>query len=83
MLPPALPTREGFIGDGDAISVCVVYLRARGILPYGPAHVTVFDFDQRICNAVARFADRERLGIESAIVRWVLPVPGARRDSMR
>lgn len=53
--------RLAFIGDGDAISVCVVYLQARGILPYGPAHVTVFDFDQRICNAVTRFADQERL----------------------
>jgi predicted methyltransferase len=50
-----------FIGDGDAISVCVVYLQARGILPYGPTHVTVFDFDERICNAVTRFADQERL----------------------
>jgi predicted methyltransferase len=53
--------RLAFIGDGDAISVCVVYLQARGILPYGPAHVTVFDFDERICNAVTRFADQERL----------------------
>ncbi len=53
--------RLAFIGDGDAISVCVVYLQARGILPYGPTHVTVFDFDERICNAVTRFADQERL----------------------
>lgn len=53
--------RLAFIGDGDAISVCAVYLRARGILPYGPDHVTVFDFDERICNAVLRFADHERL----------------------
>ncbi len=53
--------RLAFIGDGDAISVCVIYLRARGILPYGPKHVTVFDFDERICNAVTRFADQERL----------------------
>jgi len=53
--------RLAFIGDGDAISVCVVYLQARGIIPYGPEQVTVFDFDERICNAVLRFADRERL----------------------
>jgi predicted methyltransferase len=53
--------RLAFIGDSDAISVCVVYLQARQILPYGPAHVTVFDFDERICNAVTRFADQERL----------------------
>lgn len=52
-----------FIGDGDAISVCIAYLGHREILPYGPASVTVFDFDERICNAVSRFADRE--GIET------------------
>jgi N4-bis(aminopropyl)spermidine synthase len=50
-----------FIGDGDAISVCVAYLRHREILPYGPRSVTLFDFDERIVNAVARFADRERI----------------------
>src|ERR1041385_5730358 len=41
-----------FIGDGDAISVCVAYLHAREILPYGPSSIVVFDFDERICNAV-------------------------------
>ena len=53
--------RLAFIGDGDAISVCVAYLRERRILPYGPASVTVFDFDERIVNAVTRFADGERI----------------------
>jgi hypothetical protein len=33
--------------------VCVVYLQARGILPYGPASVNVFDFDERICITLA------------------------------
>src|SRR5258707_12709954 len=46
--------RLAFIGDGDAISVCVAYLRHRGILAYGPSEIAVFDFDQRIANAVAR-----------------------------
>jgi N4-bis(aminopropyl)spermidine synthase len=50
-----------FIGDGDAISVCVAYLHARGIVNYGPCEITVFDFDECICSAVKRFADRERL----------------------
>ena len=50
-----------FIGDGDAISVCVAYLKAREIIDYGPAEIVVFDFDERICNAVERFADRERI----------------------
>lgn len=53
--------RLAFIGDGDAISVCVAYLHHREILPYGPSEIVVFDFDQRICNAVERFADKERL----------------------
>lgn len=48
-----------FIGDGDAISVCVAYLQARDIWSYGPHKVMVFDFDERIVNAVKRFADRE------------------------
>lgn len=53
--------RIAFIGDGDAISVCVAYLHHREILPYGPSRIVVFDFDERICNAVTRFADKERL----------------------
>jgi predicted methyltransferase len=53
--------RLAFIGDGDAISVCVAYLHKRGILDYGPSEIVVFDFDERICNAVTRFADRESL----------------------
>jgi predicted methyltransferase len=53
--------RLAFIGDGDAISVCVAYLHARGILSYGPSRILVFDFDERICNAITRFADKERI----------------------
>lgn len=53
--------RLAFIGDGDAISVCVAYLHKRGILDYGPSRITVFDFDERIVGAVERFADKERL----------------------
>lgn len=56
-----------FIGDGDAISVCVAYLKHKGIFDYGPSEITVFDFDQRICGAVNRFADRERLETLTAI----------------
>jgi predicted methyltransferase len=50
-----------FIGDGDGISVSVPYLMARGILHQGPSETMVFDFDERICSAVERFADQERL----------------------
>ena len=53
--------RLAFIGDGDAISVCVAYLRAREVLNFGPSHITVFDFDERTVEAVMNFADRERI----------------------
>jgi predicted methyltransferase len=64
--------RLAFIGDGDAISVCVAYLHHRGILPYGPARIVVYDFDERICNAVTRFADIERLETLSSTLYNVL-----------
>lgn len=51
--------RLAFIGDGDAISVCVAYLQAKGILTFGPTQITVFDFDERTVNAVNRFAEKE------------------------
>lgn len=47
--------RLAFIGDGDA-SVCVAYLQRRGIVDYGPSKIVVFDFDERICSSVKRFA---------------------------
>ena len=50
-----------FIGDGDAISVCVAYLKARGVFDYGPEEITVFDFDERMVRAITRFADKEQI----------------------
>ena len=60
--------RLAFIGDGDAISVCTAYLTAKGILDTGPAHITVFDFDERIVQAVTRFADKERIDNLDAVL---------------
>src|SRR5882757_9326977 len=58
--------RLAFIGDGDAISVCVAYLQKREIISYGPSEIVVFDFDERVCGAVTRFADAEQLASLSA-----------------
>lgn len=60
--------RLAFIGDGDAISVCAAYLSAKGILQAGPAQITVFDFDERIVEAIRRFADREGLNQLDAVL---------------
>lgn len=68
--------RLAFIGDGDAISVCVAYLHARGIVGYGPSMTTVFDFDERIVRAVNRFADKERLeNLQAVLYNCLDPLP--------
>jgi predicted methyltransferase len=50
-----------FIGDGDAISVCIMHLQNTGILDYGPSQITVFDFDERQVQAVKTFAERKKI----------------------
>lgn len=73
--------RLAFIGDGDAISVCIAYMQKRQILSYGPSRITVFDFDERICNAVTRFADKERLETLSSHLYNCLDAFGYPSDS--
>lgn len=71
--------RLAFIGDGDAISVAAAYLRHRDILDYGPTKITVFDFDERIVQAVKRFADAEQIETLDAVLYNCLdefPEPG-------
>jgi predicted methyltransferase len=69
--------RLAFIGDGDAISVCVAYLQKREIISYGPSEIVVFDFDERVCGAVSRFADAEQLaGLSAQLYNCLDPFPG-------
>jgi len=69
--------RLAFIGDGDAISICVAYLHKRDIIEYGPSEIVVYDFDERICSAVTRFADREQLGtLRSELYNCLDAFPG-------
>lgn len=65
-----------FIGDGDGISLAVAHLQALDIFDFGPARIRVFDFDERIVNSIARFAERQRLGnIDSKLYNCVDPFP--------
>ena len=65
-----------FIGDGDAISICVAYLYKREIVNYGPSEIVVLDFDERICSAVTRFADREALTtLRAELYNCLEPLP--------
>jgi predicted methyltransferase len=69
--------RLAFIGDGDAISVCVAYLQKRQIISYGPSEIVVFDFDERVCGAVTRFADGEQLeNLNAQLYNCLDPFPG-------
>src|SRR5438067_13546490 len=50
--------RVVFIGDGDAIGLCLVHLHNSELLEYGPKEVHVLDFDERVVHSGDRFAKR-------------------------
>jgi predicted methyltransferase len=50
-----------FMGDGDAIGLCLVHLHNLKILEKGPATVHVLDFDERIVNSITTFAERYQI----------------------
>jgi predicted methyltransferase len=66
-----------FVGDGDSMALAVLHLWKRGLLPEGPAHLHVLDFDERIVKAINRFAEargyREYIAAELYNVAEPLP----------
>lgn len=48
--------RVAFVGDGDAIGLCMAHLRNEGVIDYGPRQITIFDFDGRVVESVNEFA---------------------------
>lgn len=66
-----------FIGDGDSISLCLAYLMHSDILKEGPERILVLDFDERIVNAVKRFADHNRMSdrIDSQLYNCIDRLP--------
>ena len=72
--------RLAFIGDGDAVSVALAYLKQRDVLDFGPTKIMLFDFDERTVNSVKRFADKERLDYLDAELYNVLePFPDTQK----
>jgi predicted methyltransferase len=57
--------RVVFIGDGDAIGLCLVHLHNSRLLEHGPTKVHVLDFDERVVQSVERFA--RRYGIDGRV----------------
>ena len=41
-----------FIGDGDAIGLCLVHLHSQKLLEHGPKTVRVLDFDERVILSI-------------------------------
>ncbi|HVU86439.1 MAG TPA: bis-aminopropyl spermidine synthase family protein [Pirellulales bacterium] len=70
--------RVVFIGDGDAIGLCLVHLHQRELLEHGPKSVHVLDFDERVVLSVRGFAARygiaDRVTAELYNVAFPLPV---------
>jgi predicted methyltransferase len=66
-----------FIGDGDAIGLCLVHLHNRQLLEYGPQSVHVLDFDERVVLSIKGFAQRfeisDRVSAELYNVADALP----------
>lgn len=54
-----------FIGDGDAIALCLVHLHNSGLLECGPDEVHVLDFDERVVLSVKNFA--QHFGISGRV----------------
>lgn len=69
--------RVVFIGDGDGIALCLVYLHSLKLLECGPKWVCVLDFDERIVDSIHSFAGRHKLEnfITAELYNVVNPLP--------
>ena len=67
------------MGDGDAIGLTLVHLKASGIFERGPEHVHVLDFDERIVNSIDSFAKNYQLHgkISAELYNVADPLPEA------
>lgn len=66
-----------FIGDGDALALCLMHLHRLGEVSKGPRTVHVLDFDQRVVNSVHRFAERYGYGdcVSATVYNVAEPLP--------
>ena len=66
-----------FIGDGDAIGLCLLHLHNQRLVEKGPASVHVLDFDERIVLSIRKFANDFGIAdrITSELYNVVDPLP--------
>ena len=67
-----------FIGDGDALALCVIHLYEQGLLPNGPSTVHILDFDERIVNSINNFAETYEITcrVKAELYNVADPLPG-------
>jgi predicted methyltransferase len=70
-----------FIGDGDSISLSIMHLKQQKVFSFGPTHILLLDFDERIVNAVNHFARNNDLAdkIEAVLYNVCDPLPSKYR----
>lgn len=66
-----------FIGDGDSIGLCALHLRALDLIAFGPEHVLLLDFDERIVKSVLYFSDHHSFAdrMEAQMYNVADPLP--------
>lgn len=66
-----------FVGDGDAIGLCLVHLHKRKLLPYGPRRVHILDFDGRMVESVREFAKKYKISrqVSATLYNVADPLP--------
>ena len=66
-----------FIGDGDSIALSALHLRNTGVIDYGPKHIEVLDFDERIVKSIIRFAEHNdfQQHISARLYNVIDPLP--------
>ena len=69
--------RVVFVGDGDAIGLCLVHLHNSEVLDKGLAHVHILDFDERVVSSIKQFAKRNGIAnrISSELYNVADPLP--------
>lgn len=66
-----------FIGDGDAIGLCLTYLHNQNLLEHGPRTVHILDFDERVVLSIQSFAERFGIshGVSAELYNVADPLP--------
>jgi predicted methyltransferase len=69
--------RVVFVGDGDAVGLCLSYLHELKQLDLGPKSVLVLDFDERVVDSINTFAERYGLSekVSARLYNVADPIP--------